>query len=221
MGSRQRRQGGRMFPHERDTNDVVPILGDNIEVAENFQEQYNETHALSMSDKNQKDYRARLVRVATYWKENCEEYYQVGVREIGEDEQNDASRFFYSGLYKLDLKYTGLNYKFVLEFLMNTKTKKNRRLTSNQDIRKYKDAILWGATIAGEQLPTKFYEEIDNKYLASYKKLVIDAKKKGTIDETAADPITVTLYQGILRWAVEANNAFVWFWTLCQWNCMA
>ena len=64
------------------------------------------------------------------------------------------------------------------------------------------------------------YEEMD-KYLASYKKLVISAKKKGAVDETSADPITVTLYHAILGWAIEANNVFVWFWTLSQWNCMA
>ena len=219
MASRQRR-GGRILPHERDTNDAVPILGDNIEVADNYQQQHNETHANSMSNKNRKDCRARLVRIANYWEEKCQDYYAVGVREVSEEEQHDAAKFFFAGHYKFDLVYAGLNYKFVLDFLMNTKCKKNGRLKSNQDVRKYKDAILWGATVAGERLPTKFYEEID-KCLASYKKLVVDAKKKGTIDESSADPITVTLCQGILRWAIEANNIFVWFWTLAQWNCMA
>ena len=218
--STRRVRGGRIHPHERDTNDAAPILGENIAVAGTFQQQYNATHAVSMSDKNRKDYRARLVRIANSWEEHCKDYYQVGVKKVSEQDQHDESKFFFSGNYKVDLIYTGLNYKFVLDFLMNTKYKKNGKLKSNQDTRKYKDAILWGAMIAGERLPTKFYEEMD-KYLASYKKLVIDAKKKGLVDETSADPITMTLYQAILKWAVEANNVFVWFWTLAQWNCMA
>ena len=47
------------------------------------------------------------------------------------------------------------------------------------------------------------------------------AKKDGDVDEREADPIPITLCQSMLRWAVEANNVFVWFWTLSQWNCMA
>lgn len=29
------------------------------------------------------------------------------------------------------------------------------------------------------------------------------------------------LYQSMLKWAIDANNVFVWFCTLAQWNCMA
>ena len=74
--------------------------------------------------------------------------------------------------------------------------------------------------MAGERLPTKFYEEID-KYLLSYKKQYIKAKKDGDVDEIAADPIPVTLYQEMLRWAIEENNIFVWHWTLQQWGNIA
>jgi len=98
--------------------------------------------------------------------------------------------------------------------------KENGKVKSLQDIRKYKDAILWGAKVAQQRLPTSFYKEIDG-HIASYKKVYIKAKKVGDVDEKEADPIPLTLYQSILKWAVEANNIFVWFWTLSQWNCMA
>ena len=208
-----------MHPHERDTDDAAALLGGGLEVSGNYQQQHNESIEMSMSDKNRKDCRARLARIAKYWEEKQNDYFKVGVRKVSEEHLNDESKFYF-GKHKLDLVYTGLDYKFILDFLMNTKFKDNGKLKSNQDIRKYKDAILWGAKTAKQRLPTTFYEEID-KYLASYKKLVVSEKKKGNVDETAADPITATLYQAILTWAMEGNNIFVWFWTLAQWNCMA
>ena len=60
--STTRQRGGRIHPHQRDTNDAAPILGENISSNGNFQEQYYEIHSVGMSDKNRKDYRARIVR---------------------------------------------------------------------------------------------------------------------------------------------------------------
>lgn len=211
---------GRIRPHERDTNDTALVLGQNLAVSNEFRDQYNESIEVSMSNNSRKDYRCRLVRMAEFWKQNCQEYYEIGVKEVGDEELQDASKFYF-GRYKLDLIYEGLNARYVLQFLMSTKRKeKNGKLKSFEDTRKYKDAILWGARTAGERLPTAFYEEMD-KYLASYKKQFVKARKEGEVDEQQADPITFTLYQSILLWAVKANNIFVWFWTLAQWNCMA
>jgi hypothetical protein len=60
-----------------------------------------------------------------------------------------------------------------------------------------------------------------DKYLASYKKQIIKAKKKGEVDESESNPIPLQLYQLTLVWAIESNNMFVWFWTVSQWACMA
>ena len=49
------------------------------------------------------------------------------------------------------------------------------KLKSLMDIRKYKDAIMWGAGVADEKLPTSFYDA-SNKYLESCKKT--DEKEK-------------------------------------------
>lgn len=215
----RRGRGGRIRPHERDTDDATPLLGGDLAMPAGYCQQCNETVEVSMSNSGRKDYRARIVRITKYWKEKCNEYYQVGVREVGEEELGDSSKFFFCRC-KEDIIYNGLNVQYVLQFLMDTKAKKNGKLKTFTDIRKYKDAILWGAKTVGERLPTSFYEEVD-KYLESYKKLFIKAKKAGNTDEQEADPISFTLYQAILLWAVKSNNIFVWFWTLAQWNCMA
>ena len=216
----QQRRGGRILPHQRDTNDDVAILGENLDdIGGNFQQNYNEVKKHAMSDKNRKDYRCRIIRVCKYWKEHCPDYYAIGVKKVTNEDLHDASKYYY-GRYKYDLVYSGLNVNYLLHYMMSNSKKASGKVKSKDDMRKYKDAVMWGAQVAGERLPTKFYKEMD-KYLLSYKKQFIKAKKDGDVDETEADPIPVTLYQEILRWAIEENNIFVWHWTLQQWGCIA
>jgi hypothetical protein len=79
-----------------------------------------------------------------------------------------------------------MNVKYVLKLLMLTKKKENGKFLSFTYIRKYKDGILWAASMAGERLPTAFYEEIE-KYLKGYKKELVQAWKDGNTDERATD----------------------------------
>ena len=214
-----RTRGGRILPHQRDTNDAVAILGENLDMGDDFQQNYNESLKHGLSDKNRRDYRCRIVRVCKYWKDHCPEYYAIGVKKVTNRDLNDESKFYYKR-YKYDFVYSGMNVKYLLLYMMSNQKKATGKFKSNQDMRKYKDAVLWGAMIARERLSTQFYEEMD-KYLLSYKKQFIKAKKDGDVDETAADPIPLTLYQEMLRWAIEENNIFVWHWTLQQWGCIA
>ena len=50
-----------------------------------------------------------------------------------------------------------------------TKQKPDGKIKSKTDLWKYKDAIMWGATVAGEQLPSNFYS-ITDEFLGGYKK---------------------------------------------------
>lgn len=74
--------------------------------------------------------------------------------------------------------------------------------------------------MVGQSLPKRYYTALD-PYLDAYKKNITNAKKKGKYKEKSADPIPVALYKMILKWALEANNIMVWFWTLTLWNFMA
>ena len=98
--------------------------------------------------------------------------------------------------------------------------KANGKQKQYDDIRKYKDAILWGSSVLNEPLPVSFHQEIES-YLAGYKREVVKVKKLGNTDQTASDPISFELYRLFLRWSVEESNIFMWFWTLSQWSCMA
>jgi hypothetical protein len=100
------------------------------------------------------------------------------------------------------------------------KKKENGHFLSFMDQPKYKDAILWSASMAEERLPTTFYKEIE-KFLKGYKKELVKAWRDGNTDEQAAGPILFALYHLLLTCSVQINNSFAWFWMLAQWNFMA
>jgi hypothetical protein len=94
------------------------------------------------------------------------------------------------------------------------------KLKSYEDLRKYRDSVLWGSKMAGERLPSSFFEEMEI-YLGAYKKKFAHARKLGNVEEYSTDPIPTPVYRLLLRRAIEMNNTFAWTWTLLQWNCMA
>ena len=212
------RHSGRTRPHQRDTDDTTPVLGSGLSALEGFLEKYNETNEKSMSVACHKNYRHQLARIISFWKETSPAYYEIGVREVSQEELNDPTRFYFGR--KVDLVYTGMNMQFFLHFLLVTKRKTNGKYKSMEDLRKYKDCVMWGAKMALERLPTSFYEGVDN-FLGSYKKEFIQAKKQGDTEESSSDPIPIALYKLMTQWALDQNNILVWFWTLTQWNCMA
>jgi hypothetical protein len=154
-----------------------------------------------------------------WWKIHYPGYYDVGVKALSEEEQMDPTKYYYKGKYKHDLVYAGLNVHMLTAFLSCKKQKENGKLSSKVQLRKYKDAILWGSRVAGEPLPSLFYTEIDT-FLSSFKKEHIRAKKNGNLDEQEADPISWNLYHLITEWAVSSDNIFVWVWTVMQWNLL-
>lgn len=216
--ARRRGAGGRILPHERDTNDDIEILGTELQI-ENFNEDIQGTLQHEMKDSTRKNYRNRIQAIVRYWKDNQQDYYNIGVREVSEVDLHDPSKYYY-GKYKEDIVYSGMNADFFIKFLLDTKLKGNGKLKQYEDVRKYKDAILWGSGVIEERLPTTFYHKVE-RYLKSYKLLVTQAKKDGRVDERGADPISFTFYKLLLQWTIESNNVFLWFWTLAQWNNMA
>ena len=74
---------GRILPHERDTDNSVPVLGAEFtDLGENYSHLYNETLQHDMNHRTRKDYRRRLIRIVKYWEMHCPEYYPVGTRDV-------------------------------------------------------------------------------------------------------------------------------------------
>jgi hypothetical protein len=87
-------------------------------------------------------------------------------------------------------------------------------------MQKIHDAVLFGSEKLKQALSSSYHSEMDS-FLASFKKETADARSHGNVDEEKADPISFSLFQMILVWAIERANIFVWVWTILQWNLMA
>lgn len=218
MSSRQRNR--RLLPHERDTNDAAPILGSTLlpTVDESVSNALHDTISKGMNDGTRRNYRNRIARIMKYLEENFPEYYQIGVRTLTQEERADKTKYHFN--HEKDLIYTGFNVQFLMYFLSATDKRTDGKLKSHEDMRKYRDSILWAAKIAGEQLPSSFYDAME-VYLGAYKKKFAHARKQGHVEEYSTDPIPLPVYRFLLSRSIETNNVFAWTWTLLQWNCMA
>jgi hypothetical protein len=87
------RRSGRIYPHERDTNDGVPILGGDVEILEEHSVAVRETERNDLTTSNKRDYRNRLKNLYTFWQEKYPQYYAVGVRALTEEELGLYSLF--------------------------------------------------------------------------------------------------------------------------------
>ena len=60
-------RGGRIHPHQRDTDDAAPILGQDLgAVSPDFTQRYHETLKLGVDDKCRKDCRSWIIQIATF-----------------------------------------------------------------------------------------------------------------------------------------------------------
>ena len=118
-----RRTKGRVYPHQRDTDDGVPIIGAEFELPNDYKANVQETIKHDIQDKCRLDYRHRNKRIMKFWEENNPEMYKAGVVDVSETDQHDNSKHFFNGKFKQDLQYTGLNVKYVIYFMTKSKTK--------------------------------------------------------------------------------------------------
>ena len=160
MVQRRGGQSGRIHVHERTVNDAAEIIGANIEIASEHQDEIIATEQSSMLDKTRREHRNRIARIYNWWMKNYPEYFEIGTRVLSKDEKNDPVKYHHRN--NRDIRYTGLNVKHVKAYLSQKKTKRVRSdgkavLASPSDISKYNDAIKWGSLRAGEPLPSSYY----------------------------------------------------------------
>ena len=214
-------RNSRIRPEQRTTNDETPTLGTELVLPQDLDARYNKTQKHAMTDTCRRDYRCRIQRVIKFWQVKDPGYYEVGVRDVPLDKYENEMNYFYpsKGRFKEDIIYDGINHKYVLHFLVHTKTKADGKLCSTNNLRKYKDAMVWGSRMANQTLPTKFYTTTE-AFLSGYQKEFTQQKKKGLVDDCSSDPITISLYQLLLEWALKANNVMVWHWTQVSSFCV-
>jgi hypothetical protein len=152
---------------------------------------------------------------------NDKDYYSVGIRKLSKADCRRVTLDLFHYKNTHDLIYTGISVQMVKSFLAHKKQKADGNKSSYIQLCKYYDAILWGSQQAKQLLPGAFYEEFE-KFLTSYRKETVDAKKEGKLDEQEVDPISWSLFKLILSWVLDTSNIFVWTYSILQRNnCMA
>ena len=152
------------------------------------------------------------------------EYLNEAVIELTEEQKADKKRYHNS---THDFKYRTINVEVIKAFLSKKKYHPNKTTRDGKPVhysfshlRKFQDAILFGAHRAKVPLP-EVYEMEMKSYIDSIKKEKTKAKKRGETDEREADPISFELYSLLCKYAIEKGDMFVWAFTVMQWSCMA
>lgn len=206
-------------------NNPQNIIGSDVVVEATHLEKSKETEKFEKSLKTVKRHCNRLTEIIKFLKENYNDYYRQGVVALSEEQKRDTDRY-----HKMDedLIYDGLNPEFIKAFLGVKKVKAIRRDSEGNDVkiyysfdhlRMYLDSIKHGAKRAKVALSSHYEMEM-KRFTDSMKKENVNAKKKGVVDENAADPIEMPLYKLICKHCIEKGDIFSWAFTVCQWNCM-
>ena len=196
----------------------MSLLGDNIDLGESYVSNVQATEDFKIDIKTKRTHRNRIKQFYSFLETEFPDYYEIGVRELSKEELADRKKYFWKN--KHDLVYSGLNPKFLKAFLSTKVVKQNGKTMSYDNIRKYFDAIQFGAAEVDCLLPVSFYQEKD-KFLQAFRKQVAKAKCSGDTEEQEADPIPFGLYVLICTWGVQMGNIMLWVWSVLQWNLLA
>ena len=95
-------------------------------------------------------------------------------RKITDEEKKEPDNF-YSETATHDFIYEDFEAIYLKSFLGTIQTKEYGMSACHSHIRKFKDAILWGAKRTGSVLPGLFHQEMDI-YLQSYQKKIAEIR---------------------------------------------
>ena len=192
------------------------MAGVGIEIQPEHQRALDETNKNELGCVN--DYRRRISKVISWLEIEYHEYYDEVVIELTPQQRANKDLYHTS---THDLLYNKLNPEFTKLFISANKMKTGDKQYTFDHMRKYHDAILWGAKKANQEFSNgcEYYIKMKT-YLDTMKKEKTKAKGAGKMDEQEADPINIELYEKLCVWAIEEGSIMVWVFTIMQWNCM-
>lgn len=165
--ARRTTQGGRIGSFDHDTMKDSLILGANIEMLEENSSSARQMEQNDVSLRAKRDYRNRIKKVYKFIEQQYPGYYTVSVRELSVEELADQDKWWHNN--KHDLVYEGLNVNIVKAFLVSKKISPNGDTASFESLRKYNDAILFGAQKVKQTLSHEYYDEME-EFLTTLKK---------------------------------------------------
>lgn len=201
-----------------------------LEINPEMQKTMKVVESLGKEQATRNDHNNRLIRmIAWVLKKIADGGIQININEIIRDltDEEKADRVNYHKC-KQDFIYSKYPAELTKLFLSDPAQMYKKRASptdplkqySFDHLRKYHDAILFGANRARQKLPAGYGQEM-KAFLDSLKKRNARAKKEGIVEEKQADPISLPLYKLICRWAIQTGDTFFWAFTVLLWNCMA
>lgn len=167
------------------------------------------------------DYRNRLQRMVDWCVVTYPDFAAYAICPISEEEKNESTKHFHK--QTADFNYERLNSEIIRAYLSTIRKERadgTGKTRSFSHVRKFYDAILFGAREQGSVLTQKFHQEIE-LYLKSFKKESIVAKRCGETEENDSDPMPLPLYTAICTWFVLESDIYSWTFLVLMWNCMA
>ena len=199
MSSRIRR--GRIHPGQRDgsTNNTNNNTTDNTADYEILPEHKADIavtvdHAEKPATRN--EHRNRLRRMVDWCIKKYPKFAAIGIRKISTEELNDVTKHFHKQEY--DFIYERIDPEIIMAFLSTVRKEKDNdtgseKTRSYSHIRKFHDAILFGAREQGITLHNDYFTYME-KYLKSFKNESVAARRKGDVNELDSDPMPFPLY---------------------------
>ena len=153
----------------------------NIILQDSHHQGIRETEDHFKAKRTVKEHNTRLKEMIKWVKEEYPGYYTDGVVELSDEQKSDTSRYHTS---THDFAYANMNIDVLKAFMSHKKFHPPKTTADGRPIhmsfshmRKYYDAILFGAYRANVPLPATFKIEMGS-YIDSIKKEKIKARKK-------------------------------------------
>jgi hypothetical protein len=188
------------------------IIGQDLQIAAADLAAVQDTEDHEKVINTMRDYRNRIQRLCEWLQKEFPEYVELGgVVPITNAQKSDRVFFAYKSI--LDLRYQGLNVDFIKLYMAARKVKADGKILSHGHIRKYHDAILWGAEKAAQTLPLNFrpkmkkFLEWQNTELLTYLKRYVTIKPSNKMTATGVPPHVKQLK--ILRALFEQNQSIL------------
>ena len=226
MSNYHRRQLGRIHAGERDEDGGNDTSTNNNEISQAYEIRPEHivriaaTADHAVKDATRKDYRNRLCRMINWCVAQYPQFATTSICQILENDANDTTKHFYNQTH--DFMYNKIDPEIIKAFMSTIQTENEDgtgKTRSFSHVRKFHDAILFGACEQRTILPHIYHQEM-KKYINSFQKESIQAKRKGNTDEMDADPMQFELYSKLCAWTVDSGDMFAWVYLVILWNCM-
>jgi len=134
-----------------------------------IQQQIHETEKHHLSDNCRRDCRHRIKRMIKFWKQSnkvSNSHVQRAVRKVPLDEHNNKSNWCCAnrpgvGPFKEDLCCDEMSADHCKHFITEIMIKEDGNYRSADDVRKFRDAIMWGAKTSKQFTPSAFCGDIE------------------------------------------------------------